>query len=162
MFCSLDLASSLKVADGMVIKVAVEQLVEARAIVREVAENILQLIESKSKVAGLLTTFPTVLSVIRPGITPVPYTESHVDFYSYNDIALHFTSILYLQEADKGGELYMERGREEEMEVKTKEGTLVTFTSGEENRHRVAEVTEGVRVALTIFFTCDQDFYLDL
>merc|ERR1712032_1540104 len=51
-FCSLDLASSLKVADGMVIKVAVEQLVEARAIVREVAENILQLIESKSKVAG--------------------------------------------------------------------------------------------------------------
>ena len=72
------------------------------------------------------------------------------------------TSILYLQGAEQGGELYMEREKGEEREVKSTKGTLFTFTSGEENRHRVAEVTEGVRVALTIFFTCDQDFHLDL
>ena len=125
---------------------------------------ILQMIQSKSNVTNLLTTFPTVLSVIRPGITPVPYTESHVDLYSYKDIALHFTSILYLQGADAGGELYLERGEEEEEErkVKATQGTLLTFTSGEENRHRVAEVVEGVRVALTIFFTCDQDFHINI
>ena len=163
MFCSLDLASSLKVADGRVSKVAGEQLVEGRAIVREVAGSVLQIVETKSNVTGLLTTFPTVLSVIRPGRTPVPYTESHVDLYSYKDSALHFTSILYLQGADVGGELYLERGEEEEeREVKAMQGTLLTFTSGEENRHRVAEVMEGVRVALTIFFTCDQDFHINI
>ena len=122
---------------------------------------ILQMIQSKSNVTNLLTTFPTVLSVIRPGITPVPYTESHVDLYSYKDTALHFTSILYLQGADAGGELYLERG-EEERKVKATQGTLLTFTSGEENMHRVAEVVKGVRVALTIFFTCDQDFHINI
>ena len=161
-FCSLDLASSLKVADGKVTKVAEEQLVEGRSIVREVAESILQMVEAKSNVTGLMTTFPTVVSVIRPGTTPVPYTESHVDLYSYKDSALHFTSILYLQGADIGGELYLEREEEEERKVEAMKGTLLTFTSGEENRHRVAEVMEGVRVALTIFFTCDQDFHLDI
>ena len=158
-FCSLDFASSLKVADGLVTKVAREKLVEGRAIVREIGDGVLQMIESKSNVTGLFTTFPTVLSVIRPGKTAVPYTESHVDLYSYKDTALHFTSILYLLGADTGGELNMERG-EKEREVKTTQGTLITFTSGEENRHRVAEVIEGVRVALTIFFTCDQDFHI--
>ena len=159
MFCSLDLASSLKVADGRVTKVAEERLVEGRSIVREVGESILQMIESKSNVTGLLTSFPTVLSVIRPGATSVPYTESHVDLYSYEDSALHFTSILYLQGADIGGELYLERGEEEERKVEARQGTLLIFTSGEENRHRVAKVVEGVRVALTIFFTCDKDFH---
>ena len=159
MFCSLDLASSLKVADGWVSKVTEEQLVEGRATVREVAGSVLQMVESKSNVTGLLTTFPTVLSVIRPGTTPVPYTESHVDLYSYKETALHFTSVLYLQGADIGGELYLDRG-EEDREVKAGEGTLIAFTSGEENRHKVAEVNEGVRVALTIFFTCDQDFHI--
>ena len=46
MFCSLDLASSLKVADGRVTKAAGEELVEARAIVRKVASRILQMIFS--------------------------------------------------------------------------------------------------------------------
>ena len=55
-----------------------------------------------------------------------------------------------------------EREKGEEREVKPTKGTLFTFTSGEENRHRVAKVVDGVRVALTVFFTCDPDFYFDI
>ena len=162
MFCSLDLASSQRVSDDVVSKLYGDGLLEAKDIVREVAEDIRLAIEAKSNVTGLATTFPAVLSVIRPGATPVPYTETHCDFYSYKDSALHFTSILYLQEAEQGGELYLEREEGEEREVKSTKGTLFTFTSGEENRHRVAKVVDGVRVALTVFFTCDLDFYVDI
>ena len=56
------------------------------------------------------------------------------------------------------GELVLEREGEEQVRVRPQQGSLVTFTSGEENRHRVERVKEGVRVAVTLFYTCDQDY----
>ena len=129
----------------MVTKLYGDGLLEAKDIVREVAEDIRLAIEAKSNVTGLATTFPAVLSVIRPGATPVPYTETHCDFYSYEDSALHFTSILYLRGAEQGGELYLEREEGEEREVKPTKGTLFTFTSGEENRHRAHRSGAGIK-----------------
>ena len=65
-FCSLDLASSLKVADGQVTKAAVEQVVEARAIVREVALSILQIFFQCKLFKGEVKSFffiPPLLNV---------------------------------------------------------------------------------------------------
>ena len=56
------------------------------------------------------------------------------------------------------GELVLEREGEEQVRVRPQQGSLVTFTSGEENRHRVERVRKGVRVAVTLFYTCDQDY----
>ena len=47
---------------------------------------------------------------------------------------------------------------EGEVRVRPEQGSLVTFSSGEENRHRVERVREGVRVAVTLFYTCDEDY----
>ena len=65
MFCSLDLASSQRVSDGVVTKLYGDGLLEAKDIVREVAEDIRLAIEAKSNVTGLATTFPAVLSKTR-------------------------------------------------------------------------------------------------
>ena len=40
--------------------------------------------------------------------------------------------------------------------VDPRRGRLVLFTSGSEHPHRVSRVTAGVRLALTIAFTCDE------
>ena len=42
------------------------------------------------------------------------------------------------------------------------EGKLLIFTAGEENVHWVDRVTDGVRRALTLFWTCDVDYGIDL
>ena len=55
-----------------------------------------------------------------------------------------------------GGDLVLEG--EGEVRVRPEQGSLVTFSSGEENRHRVERVREGVRVAVTLFYTCDEDY----
>ena len=41
-------------------------------------------------------------------------------------------------------------------------GKLIIFTGGKENVHWVDGVTDGVRVAITLFWTCDTDYEIDL
>ena len=73
------------------------------------------------------------------------------------------TSILYLQEPLDGGQLQFEaRAGQTMQQVRPVPGRLVTFTSGEENTHSVEEVRAGVRMALTMFWTCDQDYFIQL
>ena len=68
------------------------------------------------------------------------------------------TSIIYLKEPLDGGRLQFEGGEG----VRPVAGTMVTFTSGAENTHRVEEVRAGVRIALTMFWTCDEDYFITL
>ena len=70
---------------------------------------------------------------------------------------IHLSSILYLRKPKRGGRLCFEDGAK----IIPEEGTLVIFTSGQENIHWIEEVTEGDRVALTMFWTCDIDFKMD-
>lgn len=42
--------------------------------------------------------------------------------------------------------------------VVPRRGRLITFTSGAENLHRVARVTQGERLVLSLWFTCDPAF----
>ena len=46
--------------------------------------------------------------------------------------------------------------------IKPTAGKLVMFTSGQENVHWVQEVKTGVRVALTMFWTCDEDYQIEM
>ena len=102
-------------------------------------------------------TFPLVVSMIRPGDTPVNYTSRHVDFYSYEDTLPHMTAVLYLTKG-AGGDLVVEnRGK-----VEPTEGGLVIFTSGEENTHWLEKVTKEVRIAVTFFLTCDDELNFEL
>lgn len=39
--------------------------------------------------------------------------------------------------------------------VEPRSGRVLMFTSGSENPHAVERVTEGVRFAITVSFTCD-------
>jgi predicted 2-oxoglutarate/Fe(II)-dependent dioxygenase YbiX len=60
----------------------------------------------------------------------------------------------------KGGEFIFNDGTEEEPKydvVEPRRGRVLLFTSGSENVHRVAQLTSGVRYALTVAFTCDKD-----
>lgn len=40
--------------------------------------------------------------------------------------------------------------------VEPRQGRVLMFSSGAENPHFVERVTEGVRYAITVSFTCDQ------
>ena len=66
------------------------------------------------------------------------------------------TTVLYLAGGD-GGQLNIQgRGA-----VTPTEGGLVMFTAGEENTHSVGEVTRGIRVAITMFWSCDVEFGIE-
>jgi hypothetical protein len=159
-FWALDLASGGLVSDGTTSRLEPARMEEVRRLAAQLAGMVGRGLERRYNVTGLLLTAPTVLSVIQPGHTPVPYTETHVDMYSYLDTALHLTAVLYLGPGPVvGGELLLERAGGLEEGVPPDPGRLVTFTSGEENRHRVGRVVAGDRAALTMFFTCDPDYH---
>jgi hypothetical protein len=41
--------------------------------------------------------------------------------------------------------------------IEPRAGRVSFFTSGAENKHHVAKVTQGVRYAITVSFTCSAD-----
>lgn len=112
---------------------------------------------------GLQLTAPTFFSRIRADRPPVipndEYWHSHVDTLQYGSFVL--TSLLYLSDADadfRGGDLVFEAqdGRSP-ARVAPRRGRLVAFSSGAELPHHVARVTDGVRLALTVAFTCSPE-----
>ena len=83
--------------------------------------------------------------------------------YTFQETLIHFTSIIYLQESLEGGYLHFEvSDTSKAEEVRPVQGRLVTFTSGAENRHWVEMVKTGVRIALTMFWTCDEDYFIQI
>lgn len=46
--------------------------------------------------------------------------------------------------------------------VEPRKGRVSIFTSGAENLHAVEKVTSGTRYALTVSFTCDEKFAIDV
>lgn len=52
------------------------------------------------------------------------------------------------EDEDEGGKAVTEQ-------VLPSKGSLITFSSGIENPHRVSVVTKGVRLAWSLWFTCD-------
>lgn len=82
------------------------------------------------------------------------YWHIHVDKETYP--SFHFTSLLYLNDymVDfKGGRFVFTNPKN--VSVEPKKGRVSMFTSGGENPHYVEKVSEGVRYAVTISFTCD-------
>ena len=81
----------------------------------------------------------------------------------FQETLIHITSIIYLQEPCDGGRLLFEAADSHQgEEVRPVPGRLVTFTSGAENTHRVEKVRAGTRLALTMFWTCDQDYVIQI
>ncbi len=85
------------------------------------------------------------------------YWHVHIDKDTYP--TFHFTSLLYLTNAGddfKGGEfVFVDSHEKLNRTVEPRLARLSFFTSGIENKHHVKPVTEGVRYALTLGFTCD-------
>jgi hypothetical protein len=101
------------------------------------------------------------MSWIRPngkGSDTHIYSKYHTDQLTHPDTtAFHYTAVLYLDnegETFEGGHLQFQNGPT----LRPSRGTVVIFTSGEENRHRVSPVHSGIRRALTFFLTCDKSF----
>jgi hypothetical protein len=116
---------------------------------------------------GLQLTAPTFFSRIsadRPPVIPNDeYWHSHVDTLQYGSFVL--TSLLYLSDAKtdfRGGDLVFDahEGRSA-ARVAPRRGRLVAFSSGAELPHHVTRVTDGVRLALTVAFTCSKDAAID-
>ncbi|CAB4069115.1 2-oxoglutarate and iron-dependent oxygenase domain-containing protein 3 [Lepeophtheirus salmonis] len=84
------------------------------------------------------------------------YWHSHIDKDTYP--SFHYTSLLYLTdfEDDFRGGNFVFIDDKLNRTIEPKFGRVSIFTSGMENKHHVEPVTEGVRFALTMGFTCDK------
>lgn len=75
--------------------------------------------------------------------------------------SFHYTSLLYLTDFNvdfKGGRLAFVDDQAKPLKnvtVEPRKGRVLMFTSGAENPHYVERVTDGVRYAITVSFTCD-------
>jgi len=115
----------------------------------------------------------TLLSLAQPtffsrltGAEPITphdeYWHRHIDTNQYQ--TFDYTALIYLnnQATDyQGGEFIFDPSPEynapNEQRVQPKKGRVSAFTSGAENPHRVERVTDGVRLAFTMGFTCNKE-----
>jgi len=133
----------------------------------DVASRAAALLEREFAADGLQLTAPTFFSRIRADRPPViandEYWHSHVDTLQYGSFV--FTTLLYLSDAEtdfEGGDfVFEEAGDRPAARVAPRRGRLVAFSSGSEFPHHVEQVTQGVRLALTIAFTCTADAAID-
>ena len=182
----VDVESQKIVEDSQIRMVEETKLGRLASLISEIVPRVLTTISRDYNIRGLGLTGPLLLSRISsPGQNSsheftLDYTTSHVDLYAYKvrhnlvnffkctsssfqETLIHMTSIIYLQEPDDGGRLLFEAGAGHGgEEVRPVAGRLVTFTSGAENTHRVQEVTRGARLALTMFWTCDQEYFIQI
>lgn len=83
------------------------------------------------------------------------YWNVHVDMKTYGKF--HYTTLLYLStfgdEFYGGRFIFLDPIRN--VTVEPRFGRVSVFTSGSENPHMVEKLTQGVRYAMTIPFTCD-------
>lgn len=74
--------------------------------------------------------------------------------------SFHYTTLLYLGDYNidfKGGR-FVFVDEKFNRTVEPRKARLSMFTSGRENLHYVEKVTSGIRYAMTISFTCDQQY----
>ncbi|KAF9411302.1 hypothetical protein HW555_009867 [Spodoptera exigua] len=86
------------------------------------------------------------------------YWHPHVDKETYK--SFHYTTLLYLGDYNidfKGGR-FVFVDEKFNRTVEPRKARLSMFTSGRENLHYVEKVTSGNRYAMTISFTCDQQY----
>ncbi|XP_018577284.1 2-oxoglutarate and iron-dependent oxygenase domain-containing protein 3-like [Anoplophora glabripennis] len=113
-------------------------------------------------VGSLYLTHPTFFSKLS-NLTPVTphdeYWHVHIDKHTYE--SFHYTSLLYLNDYGidfKGGRFVFLNDASnptKNVTVEPRKGRVSMFTSGPENPHFVERVTEGLRFAITVSFTCD-------
>ncbi|XP_053974330.1 2-oxoglutarate and iron-dependent oxygenase domain-containing protein 3-like [Hylaeus anthracinus] len=86
------------------------------------------------------------------------YWHPHVDKETYK--SFHYTSLLYLNDFGRdfeGGRFIFIDRDNVNTTVEPRKGRVSMFTSGSENLHAVEKVQSGIRYALTVSFTCDQN-----
>ena len=157
-FTAMDLHTHTIIREGVMHKMEDGEDVNLMQMLVPVVDKVGMLVKKQFNSSKMQLTFPLVVSMISPGYTPVQYTSPHVDLYSYRDTAPHVTAVLYLTGGISGGQLSIEgRGS-----VSPTQGGLVVFTAGEENTHWVGEVTNGTRVGVTMFWSCDQELGMEI
>lgn len=153
----------------------VYSLPEAKEILSKESLVTYRLVKSKIKTAiaqrfdidanSLYLTHPTFFSRITNTTAKTihdEYWHPHVDKETYE--SFHYTSLLYLNDFGKdfnGGRFLFIDGVDKNKTITTiepKMGRVSAFTSGSENLHNVEKVTDGIRFAVTISFTCNPMF----
>ncbi|XP_055591641.1 2-oxoglutarate and iron-dependent oxygenase domain-containing protein 3-like [Uranotaenia lowii] len=134
---------------------------------RQVKEKVQQAIADNFKIskASISLTHPTFFSRLTNETAKTihdEYWHAHVDKETYN--SFHYTTLLYLTDFGKdftGGRFVFidNAGKHNKTNVyiEPKRGRVSGFTSGAENVHHVEQVGSGVRYAMTISFTCNQE-----
>ncbi|KAJ8972222.1 hypothetical protein NQ314_000283 [Rhamnusium bicolor] len=111
---------------------------------------------------SLFLTHPTFFSRLTSleAVTPHDeYWHAHIDKHTYE--SFHYTSLLYLNDYGvdfKGGRFIFFNdisNPTKNVTVEPRKGRVSMFTSGSENPHSVERVSEGLRFAITVSFTCD-------
>ncbi|CAH0588123.1 unnamed protein product [Chrysodeixis includens] len=109
-------------------------------------------------------TYPTFFSEItsKAAITiHDEYWHPHVDKESYK--SFHYTTLLYLNDYNtdfKGGR-FVFIDEKFNRTVEPRKARLSMFTSGRENFHYVEKVSSGIRYAVTVSFTCDNQHAIE-
>ena len=95
-------------------------------------------------------TFFSRLTAKEPRNEHDEYWHEHIDTQQYGSFA--FTTLLYLstQETDFTGGSLVINGNP----IHPIAGSMVGFTSGQENPHHVDKLSSGIRFAITTAFTC--------
>ncbi|KAF9417043.1 hypothetical protein HW555_005795 [Spodoptera exigua] len=144
---------------------------DAKHIFSETDFNIYRVVKEKIKYAvahhfgvkpnKIYLTHPTFFSEItsKKAVTMHDeYWHPHVDKETYK--SFHYTTLLYLGDYNidfKGGR-FVFVDEKFNRTVEPRKARLSMFTSGRENLHYVEKVTSGNRYAMTISFTCDQQY----
>lgn len=77
--------------------------------------------------------------------------------------SFHYTTLLYLGDYGidfKGGRFVFIDDKYNST-VEPRKGRVSMFTSGSENYHYVEKVTDGVRYAMTVAFSCDKKYEIN-
>lgn len=112
-------------------------------------------------------TSPTFISRLTNKTVPSghEYWIPHVDKIKYK--TFHYTSIVYLNDFSRdfeGGRFIFIDGKDKNRTtsaLEPKKGRTLLFTSGSENLHNVEKIVKGVRLAMTVSFTCNKNYAVE-
>ena len=114
----------------------------------------------------LYLTHPTFFSRITSDSAKTVHDEywhKHIDKQTYK--SFHYTSLLYLStfghDFSGGRFIFVDKAMNKSIAIEPKIGRLSAFTSGSENEHFVEKVSQGIRYAITVSFTCDPKFAIN-
>jgi hypothetical protein len=154
----------------------------ARDLYRAVGEKLHKLLLAAFSIEDLYFTAPTFIARLQGSAGWEPrdihdeYWHAHADkvrvrFDQWQDALLgvaqnntehyDYSALLYLADHGEdfvGGEFeFLDQDGHVVTTVEPKVGRVVLFSSGPENPHRVNQVREGVRFAMSLWFTCSRD-----